>query len=84
MMGERTVMQEALFYEFSIERQVPADHLLRSIDRFVELSGPCVRRCAAPSRHRASQLRHRPCCPVGRLVRRRLRQPDHLGGLAGG
>ena len=30
-------------------------------------------------------LRHRPCCPVGRLVRRRrLRQPDHLGGLAGG
>ena len=40
MMGERTAMQEALFYEFSIERQVPADHLPRSIDRFVELSGP--------------------------------------------
>lgn len=39
MMGERTVMQEALFYEFSIERHVPADHLLRSIDRFVDLSG---------------------------------------------
>ena len=38
MMGERTVMQEALFYEFSIERHVPADHLLRSIDRFVDLS----------------------------------------------
>jgi transposase len=37
MMGERTVMQEALFYEFSIERHVPADHLLRSIDRFVDL-----------------------------------------------
>lgn len=34
MMGERTVMQEALFYEFSIERHVPSDHLLRSIDRF--------------------------------------------------
>ena len=29
MMGERTMMQEALFYEFSIERHVPADHLLR-------------------------------------------------------
>ncbi|WP_292665104.1 IS1182 family transposase [Mesorhizobium sp.] len=39
MMGEPTVMQEALFYEFSIERHVPADHLLRSIDRFVDLSG---------------------------------------------
>ena len=38
MMGERTVMQEALFYDFSLERHVPADHLLRSIDRFVDLS----------------------------------------------
>jgi hypothetical protein len=38
MMGERTVTQEALFYEFSVERHVPADHLLRSIDSFVELS----------------------------------------------
>lgn len=38
-MGERTVMQEALFYEFSLERHVPSDHLLRSIDRFVDLSG---------------------------------------------
>ena len=38
MMGERTVMQEALFYEFSLERHVPGDHLLRSIDRFVDLS----------------------------------------------
>lgn len=33
MMGERTVAQEALFYGFSLERYVPADHLLRSIDR---------------------------------------------------
>jgi radical SAM protein with 4Fe4S-binding SPASM domain len=39
MMGERTVMQEALFVGFSIERHVPADHLLRKIDRFVDLSG---------------------------------------------
>jgi transposase len=38
MMGERTVMEEALFYEFSLERHVPSDHLLRSIDRFVDLS----------------------------------------------
>jgi transposase len=39
MMGERTVMQEALFYSFSIEDHVPADHLLRAIDRFVDLDG---------------------------------------------
>jgi transposase len=38
MMGERTEMQEALFYEFSIDRHVPGDHLLRFIDRFVDLS----------------------------------------------
>jgi hypothetical protein len=29
MMGERTVVQEALFYEFGLERHVPADHLIR-------------------------------------------------------
>ena len=39
MMGERMVAQEALFYGFSLDRHVPADHLLRSIDRFVELPG---------------------------------------------
>jgi transposase len=37
MMGERCVRQDALFYEFSLERHVPERHLLRSIDRFVEL-----------------------------------------------
>ena len=36
MMGERRVMQEALFYGFSLERHVPDDHLLRKIDRFVD------------------------------------------------
>ncbi len=39
MMGERRVAQEALFYEFSLERHVPAGHLLRAIDRVVDLSG---------------------------------------------
>src|ERR1700731_3713529 len=39
MMGERTVMQEALFYGFSLERHIPSDHMLRKIDRFVDLSG---------------------------------------------
>jgi transposase len=38
MMGPRQVDQAALFYEFSLERHVPASHLLKSIDRFVELS----------------------------------------------
>src|SRR3982750_358381 len=37
MMGHRQVEQAALFYEFSLERHVPAEHLLRSIDRFVDL-----------------------------------------------
>jgi transposase len=37
MMGHRQVEQTALFYEFSLERHIPADHLLRSIDRFVEV-----------------------------------------------
>ena len=37
MMGERTGTQEALFYGFSLEGHVPSDHMLRSIDRFVDL-----------------------------------------------
>lgn len=39
MMGDRTKIQEALFYEFRLEDHVPAGHLLRSIDRFVDLDG---------------------------------------------
>lgn len=46
MMGERRVDQAALFYEFSIDRHVPQDHLLRAIDRFVDLEG--VRAHVAP------------------------------------
>ena len=46
MMGQRQVDQAALFYEFSLERHVPATHLLRSIDRFVDFSE--VRRYLAP------------------------------------
>ena len=37
MMGERTVAQEPLFYGFSLEAHVPPDHMLRAIDRFVDL-----------------------------------------------
>lgn len=46
MMGERTVAQEELFYGFNLERHVPDDHLLRAIDRFVDLSD--IRRHLAP------------------------------------
>src|SRR5947209_12836485 len=46
MMGEPRRQQEDLFYEFSLERHVPETHLLRSIDRFVELGG--MRRELAP------------------------------------
>ena len=46
MLGPRQVAQGALFYEFSIEDHVPLDHLLRSIDRFVDLGG--LRRHLAP------------------------------------
>ncbi len=37
MMGPKQEAQAALFYEFSLENHVPQDHLLRSIDRFVDL-----------------------------------------------
>jgi hypothetical protein len=38
MTGERRVMQETPFCGVSLERHVPNDHLLRKIDRFVDLS----------------------------------------------
>ncbi len=38
MLGPKQEAQGALFYEFSIEDHVPQDHLLRAIDRFVDLS----------------------------------------------
>jgi transposase len=37
MMGDRQVDQGSLFYKFSLERHVPPGHLLRAIDRFVDL-----------------------------------------------
>ena len=38
MLGPKQEAQAALFYEFSLEGHVPQNHLLRSIDRFVDLS----------------------------------------------
>ena len=46
MMGPRKEAQAALFYEFCLEDHVPQDHLLRSIDRFVDLSD--IRQHLAP------------------------------------
>jgi transposase len=37
MMGDRQVRQGALFYKFSLEEHVPASHMLRSINHFVDL-----------------------------------------------
>ena len=53
MMGDRLIRQESLFYQFRLDDHVPADHMLRAIDRFlraidrfVDLDG--LRRHLAP------------------------------------
>jgi len=46
MMGHQDEDQAKLFYEFCLEDRVPADHLLRKIDRFVDLG--TLRRELAP------------------------------------
>jgi len=38
MMGQRSSGQERLFYSFNLDDHVPANHLLRGIDRFLDLS----------------------------------------------
>ena len=37
MMGDRQVVQGGLFYKFSLEEHVPVSHMLRSINRFLDL-----------------------------------------------
>ncbi len=50
MMGERHGAQVDLFYKFSIERHVPAGHLLRAIGRSVDLiRGLRTDRCRSPA-----------------------------------
>ena len=36
MMGQLPASQNALFYDFCLERHIPADHLLRQIDQFLD------------------------------------------------
>lgn len=38
MMGKKAGDQDRLFYSFNLDQHVPADHLLRRIDRFLDLS----------------------------------------------
>ena len=37
MMGDRLVMQESLFYQFRLNDHVPDNHMLRAIDRFLDV-----------------------------------------------
>ena len=62
MMGPRQVEEAALFYEFSLERHVPATHVLRSIDRFVAASSTdrCNTFCELLSRRLIEQGLSRP------------------------
>ena len=39
MMGQQAGAQDQLFYSFNLDAHVPSDHLLRGIDRFLDLSG---------------------------------------------
>jgi transposase len=38
MMGQRSGNQDRLFYSFNLDEHVPADHMLRSIDRYLDLT----------------------------------------------
>ena len=55
MDGERQVVQDVRIYEFSLERHVPANHLLRAIDRVIDLSG--LGRTCGPSIAQLAGLR---------------------------
>ena len=37
-MGEKSGSQDQLFYQFNLDEQVPADHLLLKIDAVLDLS----------------------------------------------
>jgi transposase len=38
MMGQQAGDQAQLFYSFNLDQHIPSDHLLRGIDRFLDLS----------------------------------------------
>jgi hypothetical protein len=37
-MGQRGGKQDRLFYSFNLDEHVPEDHMLRGIDRFLDLA----------------------------------------------
>jgi transposase len=37
MMGQQGAGQDRLFYSFNLDAHVPPDHLLRGVDRFLDL-----------------------------------------------
>ena len=41
MMGQHGGNQDRLFYSFNLDEHVPADHLLRGIDRVLDLADLC-------------------------------------------
>jgi transposase len=63
MMGRQEVGQAPLFYVFNLEEHVPANHLLRGIDQFLDLS--------ELHRHLASHYSHtgRPSVDPALLIR---------------
>jgi hypothetical protein len=60
MMGQHD-RSESLFYYFRIEDQVPENHLLRFIDRYVSFEF-VVRSCAHPIAKRDDPRLIRKCC----------------------
>ena len=85
MMGHRQVDQAALFYEFSLETHVPADHRLRSIRRATGLSLPAPgrnERVATFPQFRDGSITARTPCPrwFNRILCAR-RRPSSKAGL---
>jgi hypothetical protein len=49
MMGEQE-RTESLFYYFRLEEQIPEDHLLRLLDRYIDFSVRILRHAACVAR----------------------------------
>jgi hypothetical protein len=72
MMGSQTSGQERLFYSFNLEDHIPPNHLLRGIDRFLDLHSlrerlahvdrqlSCSHNCPARSEHPRPRKGQRP------------------------
>lgn len=64
MLGQQGGQQDELFYSFSLESHVPGDHLLRGIDRCLDLSE--LRQQLAPYASCGSSWRRTTATPGGR------------------